>query len=101
MLVRLGIMVPICHSKEQIASPLHGASLVCADGLVMNQLYYGDNLEVLRQHIKDESIDLVYLDPLFNSHQDYNILFADLRSKMARSQPLESTHLRIPGGGTK
>jgi 16S rRNA G966 N2-methylase RsmD len=31
----------------------------------MNQLYYGDNLEVLRQHIKDESIDLVYLDPPF------------------------------------
>jgi adenine specific DNA methylase Mod len=43
----------------------------------MNQLYYGDNLEVLRQHIKDESIDLVYLDPPFNSHQDYNILFAE------------------------
>jgi site-specific DNA-methyltransferase (adenine-specific) len=35
----------------------------------MNQLYYGDNLEVLRQHIKDESIDLIYLDPPFNSHQ--------------------------------
>ena len=43
----------------------------------MNQLYYGDNLEVLRQHIKDESIDLVYLDPPFNSHQDYNVLFAE------------------------
>jgi 16S rRNA G966 N2-methylase RsmD len=42
-----------------------GASLVCVDRLSMNQLYYGDNLEVLRQHIKDESIDLVYLDPPF------------------------------------
>ena len=43
----------------------------------MNQLYYGDNLEVLRQHIKDESIDLVYLDPPFKSNQDYNVLFAE------------------------
>jgi hypothetical protein len=40
-----------------------------------NQLYYGDNLEVLRQHIKDESVDLIYLDPPFNSRQDYNVLF--------------------------
>ena len=79
-------MVPICHSKEQIASPLHGASLVCADGLVMNQLYYGDNLEVLRQHIKDESIDLVYLDPLFNSHQDYNVLFAEQDGTQSAAQ---------------
>lgn len=33
-----------------------------------NQLFYGDNLEVLRLHIKDESVDLVYLDPPFNSN---------------------------------
>jgi adenine specific DNA methylase Mod len=51
-----------------------GASLVCADRLTMNQLYYGDNLNVLRQHIKDESIDLIYLDPPFDSQQNYNIL---------------------------
>jgi adenine specific DNA methylase Mod len=43
----------------------------------MNQLYYGDNLEVLRQYIKDESIDLLYLDPPFKSNQDYNVLFAE------------------------
>ena len=42
-----------------------------------NQLYYGDNLEVLRQHIQDESVDLIYLDPPFNSRQDYNVLFAE------------------------
>lgn len=41
----------------------------------MNQLYYGDNLQVLRDHIKDESVDLVYLDPPFNSNSSYNILF--------------------------
>jgi DNA modification methylase len=41
----------------------------------MRQLYYGDNLDVLREHIKDESIDLIYLDPPFNSKRDYNLLF--------------------------
>lgn len=41
-----------------------------------HMLYYGDNLDILRRHIKDESIDLVYLDPPFNSNADYNVLFA-------------------------
>ena len=40
-----------------------------------NQLYYGDNLQVLRDDIKDETVDLVYLDPPFNSQANYNILF--------------------------
>jgi len=40
-----------------------------------NTLYYGDNLDVLREHIKDESVDLIYLDPPFNSNASYNILF--------------------------
>ncbi len=42
-----------------------------------NQLFYGDNLDVLQRHVKDESIDLVYLDPPFKSNQDYNVLFAE------------------------
>jgi site-specific DNA-methyltransferase (adenine-specific) len=41
----------------------------------MNQLYYGDNLQVLREHLADESVDLIYLDPPFNSKRDYNLLF--------------------------
>ena len=41
----------------------------------MNQLYYGDNLQVLREHLADESVDLIYLDPPFNSKHDYNLLF--------------------------
>jgi site-specific DNA-methyltransferase (adenine-specific) len=41
----------------------------------MNRLYYGDNLKVLREHIADESVDLVYLDPPFNSNATYNVLF--------------------------
>jgi len=40
-----------------------------------NRLYYGDNLAVLREHIADESVDLVYLDPPFNSNAGYNVLF--------------------------
>jgi site-specific DNA-methyltransferase (adenine-specific) len=44
---------------------------------MMNQLFFGDNLDVLYQHLKDESVDLVYLDPPFNSNQDYNVLFRE------------------------
>ena len=36
----------------------------------MNNLYYGDNLKILRDHIKDESVDLIYLDPPFNSNPE-------------------------------
>jgi len=39
-----------------------------------NRLYYGDNLDILRKEIKDESVDLIYLDSLFNSQRDYNLL---------------------------
>ena len=42
---------------------------------VANTLYFGDNLKVLRDKIRDESVDLIYLDPPFNSKADYNILF--------------------------
>src|SRR6185312_2295055 len=42
-----------------------------------NTLYYGDNLAVLRDYIAPSSVDLVYLDPPFNSRQDYNVLFAE------------------------
>lgn len=42
-----------------------------------NVLYYGDNLEVLRDYIPDESVDLVYLDPPFNSSRSYNVLFSE------------------------
>ena len=41
----------------------------------MNRLYFGDNLHVLRDHLAPESVDLIYLDPPFNSKRDYNLLF--------------------------
>ena len=43
----------------------------------MNKLYFGDNLDVLRDHIHQESVDLVYLDPPFNSQENYNVLFKE------------------------
>ncbi len=51
-----------------------------------NQLYYGDNLDVLARYVKDESVDLVYLDPPFNSRQDYNVLFAEKDGSQSSSQ---------------
>ncbi|HEV2395652.1 MAG TPA: DNA methyltransferase [Candidatus Sulfotelmatobacter sp.] len=51
-----------------------------------NCLYYGDNLTVLREHIRDESVDLIYLDPPFNSRQDYNVLFAERDGTRSASQ---------------
>jgi len=52
----------------------------------VNYLYYGDNLEVLRRYIADESVDLVYLDPPFKSDQDYNVLFAEHNGTQSQAQ---------------
>ena len=52
----------------------------------MNELYYGDNLDVLRRYVKDESVDLVYLDPPFNSRQEYAVLFAEKDGTKSSSQ---------------
>ena len=77
-----------------------------------NKLYYGDNLDVLRRYVKDESVDLVYLDPPFNSRQDYNVLFAEKDGTRSASQIMafedtwewnqESSHVYeqiVEGGG--
>ena len=51
-----------------------------------NRLYYGDNLDVLREHVPSESVDLVYLDPPFNSNANYNILFKSPAGAQADAQ---------------
>ncbi len=51
-----------------------------------NALYYGDNLHILRDHIPDNSIDLIYLDPPFNSKADYNILFNEKAGTPSEAQ---------------
>ncbi len=52
----------------------------------MNTLYYGDNLNILRRYIDKESVDLIYLDPPFNSNRNYNVLFKDESGLEADSQ---------------
>ena len=51
-----------------------------------NTLFYGDNLKVLREYIPDESVDLIYLDPPFNSNRNYNVLFKDERGTDSEAQ---------------
>ena len=51
-----------------------------------NTLFYGDNLDILREYIPDESIDLISLDPPFNSSRSYNVLFKDESGKESESQ---------------
>lgn len=52
----------------------------------MNSLYYGDNLAVLRESIADESVDLIYLDPPFNSSASYNVLFKSPSGEVSQAQ---------------
>lgn len=54
--------------------------------LKTNVLYYGDNLDILRKHIPDESIDLIYLDPPFSSQADYNVLFREPTGELSEAQ---------------
>lgn len=61
--------------------------------MATNQLFYGDNLEILRNHIPSESVDLIYIDPPFNSNQAYNVIFSesDGSSSQAQIQAFEDT----------
>ena len=51
-----------------------------------NALYYGDNLPIMREHVPDGTIDLVYLDPPFNSARDYNVLFKQAKKDENQAQ---------------
>jgi site-specific DNA-methyltransferase (adenine-specific) len=64
--------------------PTSGA--VGASAAVKNRLFYGDNLDILRRYVEDESVNLVYLDPPFKSNADYNILFREKDGTKAASQ---------------
>jgi len=52
----------------------------------MNTLYYGDNLSILREHVGDASVDLIYLDPPFNSKATYNLLFRSPKGQQSNAQ---------------
>ena len=51
-----------------------------------NTLFYGDNLPILRDYIPDASVDLIYLDPPFNSNRTYNVLFKDESGEDSEAQ---------------
>ena len=51
-----------------------------------NQLYFGDNLDILRNHVADASVDLIYLDPPFNSNANYNVLFQEKGGQQSAAQ---------------
>jgi site-specific DNA-methyltransferase (adenine-specific) len=54
--------------------------------MAIRRLYYGDNLDILRDHIPDESVDLIYLDPPFNSQASYNVLFKSQKGERSTAQ---------------
>lgn len=51
-----------------------------------NTLYFGDNLKILRDNIRDVSVDLIYLDPPFNSKANYNVLFRSPKGHESHAQ---------------
>ncbi len=51
-----------------------------------NKLYFGDNLDILRDHVASESVDLIYLDPPFNSNATYNVLFQEKSGENSAAQ---------------
>ena len=85
---------PACHAVRTLVTTPHPRR-------DMNQLYYGDNLQVLREHIRDDSVDLIYLDLArppadsrlslppprpFNSKRDYNLLFKSPKGHESEAQ---------------
>ena len=51
-----------------------------------NKLYFGDNLKILRDYVEDGSVDLIYLDPPFNSQATYNVLFKEKSGEESAAQ---------------
>jgi len=66
----------------------HPACLCYALGKMdeKNKLYFGDNLKILREYVPDASVDLIYLDPPFNSQATYNVLFKEKSGEESAAQ---------------
>jgi DNA modification methylase len=56
----------------------------------MNKLFFGDNLDVLREHVGADSVDLIYLDPPFNSDANYNVIYRDSAGRVAAQAQAEA-----------
>lgn len=72
----------LARSAKASSRPVSGVS----SAETKNRLYFGDNLAILREHVTDESVDLVYLDPPFNSNANYNVLFAEKSGRKSTAQ---------------
>src|SRR5207253_8706336 len=77
MLVNDGLIYPDVCGESGGVSPAVAS---------VNKLYFGDNLEVLQRYVPDDSIDLIYLDPPFNSQARYNVLFQSPEDDHASAQ---------------
>lgn len=62
----------------------------------MNQLFYGDNLAVLREKIDDESVDLCYIDPPFNSKRNYNQIYNNVGEEDFAKEDLDGDKVVRP-----
>ena len=61
-----------------------------------NKLYFGDNLKILRDYVEDASVDLIYLDPPFNSQATYNVLFKEKSGEESAAQIMAFEDIRQP-----
>jgi site-specific DNA-methyltransferase (adenine-specific) len=59
---------------------------MAAKPITENTLFYGDNLFILREYLQNESVDLIYLDPPFDSNRNYNVLFKDEHGMESEAQ---------------
>ena len=80
-------MCASCWQPENFRRAGHYTSVISFnESARVNKLYYGDNLAVLRNDIGDESVDLIYLDPPFNSQATYNVLFRSTSGEQSHAQ---------------
>lgn len=77
---------PSRTADRQAPNRCPGRSTVTRVTDPQNTLFYGDNLDILRRDIADESVDLIYLDPPFNSNRSYNVLFKSRSGDDAQAQ---------------
>ena len=78
--------VTLTSSEGEVGAGRFAAMARAPERQHANALYYGDNLDVLRRDIPTESVDLVYLDPPFNSNRKYSLLFKEKSGDASRAQ---------------
>ena len=81
------IACPRCYPLPRLGRPPEPH--LAGGPMETNLLYYGDNLDILRRYLPDAAVDLVYLDPPFNSNRDYNVIFRDESGNATHAQVLD------------